>query len=68
MQPEKLKSLKATLILSVIAGISGAIAALPAFAQIPETIESPANIQTRTVHFSVEGCLAPHAQRRSPER
>ena len=55
MQPVKSKPLKAILALSVIAAISGLIAALPVCGQTTETIESPENIRASTVRFSVEG-------------
>lgn len=55
MQSVKSRPLKAILALSVIAAVSGPIPALPVFAQTTETIESPVTVQTRTVHFSVEG-------------
>lgn len=55
MRAVKSRPLKAILALSVIAAVSGPIPAVPVFAQTTETIESPATLQTRTVHFSVEG-------------
>ncbi len=55
MQHVKSRPLKIILILSVMAGVAGAIAVLPILGQTTETIESPASVQTKTVYFSVEG-------------